>query len=123
MDTCCAIPDPDSKTMADRSEGLKMVGGSDGVHLTIEGYRNMAKNISDTIVKLENGAMGKKVTGSVSAGVHVSGSSSRVFWRGFSSPVGSKTASMATGWPKARRDWSHRSAGPYSHKGHRGGKY
>lgn len=116
LDTCCVVPEPDSKSQSDKLECLQHVSAKDGVHFTQDGYMNMSKNICETLVQLQAGLLGKYHAGSESAVSFVSGSSTRHFWRGFSSPVGSLTASRKPAWQKDIGAGHNRFKGPYHRK-------
>ena len=115
MDTCSWVPDPQDSPMAMKVSCLKAVTSKDGVHATEEGYKNLACNLKKTILGIQEGSLGKKLSDPESAAVTVSGAASgqRHFWRGFCSPVGSKKSSGGHFWPKLSRDRSYKHAAPY----------
>ena len=117
MDTCSCVPDPDQSSMTDMLLALKPLCAEDGVHLKPAGYTNLGRNIVATVIKLQNGMIGKYDSRtSVSAASSVTGPANH-FWRGFCSPVGSKGPCQTPNWAKAKRDWSYRPKGPYEGKG------
>jgi len=75
---------PDCKTSADLATSFANITGSDGVHLTLEGYGSLAVVVQQTL------------TEQISPSLSVSGSSRpgerprEYYWRGFVSPVGSE---------------------------------
>jgi hypothetical protein len=94
-DTCCAVSGSPDMAIPAKLSSLKSVSASDGVHLTPEGYRNVAKNISELIVQFRTGTLGKSVQNSAaSAAASVSGRQ-LYFWRGICSPIGSRTRNPA----------------------------
>ena len=111
LDTCMGVQDPEGKTPVEKLDQLRGVSGQDGVHWTPSGYENMAKNISATIIRLQNGLIGKYRPPTDTASSFVSGS---FFWRGFCSPIGSKLTKHPPCWSKASRDWTYRAKAPYS---------
>lgn len=121
MDTCCGVLDPESKPMHEKLSSLKNLCAQDGVHLQAEGYGNCAKNIANTVQNLQSGLLGKVAGNPFSAGVTVSGSPARHFWRGFSSPVGSMGTHSQPGWMKSTRDWAYKPPGPYDRRSHKRG--
>ena len=112
MDTCSCVNDPGSMSMEDKLEALKKASASDGVHLAPSGYDCLAKNIAATVTMLQAGLIGGHNL-QKSAGLSVSGHSGVHFWRGFSSPVGSRRQSHVPAWAKHSREWSYRAKGPY----------
>ena len=114
MDTCSGVHDPESMQLSDKLLALRAAGATDGVHLSQAGYDNLANNIRATVIKLQNGMLGKPTNLSVAAGPSsVSGSGHTFFWRGFSSPMGSRAASHMPAWARATKKWAYRAAGPY----------
>ena len=113
MDTCCGLSNNDDKSMSDKLSGLKEVMASDGVHLTKEGYKNVAMSIVDTVVKVQSGVYGKSAVNSGSVAVSVAGTGRTYQWHGFVSPVGSKLPRERPGWGKSSRGKLHESVGPY----------
>jgi hypothetical protein len=122
MDTCCMTPDPDSKSQGEKLDSLHLVGATDGVHFTPDGYASIAKNICETIVRLQAGHLGKSPMSADTAGDYVSGTGARHFWRGFSSPVGSATTCKIPGWLKDSRMGMGRGRVPYQRNYPRWGK-
>ena len=120
MDTCCGVHDPESKTPLAKLVELKQICGPDGVHLTSAGYSNLVGNFGATIIRLQNGLIGKFHPTPDTASTLVSGpsTSGTFFWRGFSSPVGSRRPNHNPPWAKATRDWSYRARGPYDNRPH-----
>jgi len=79
---------------------LERVCALDGVHLTSEGYSNVAKIICETVLKMQIGTLGKSAVLSRSAAVLLSGAEPHHYWKGFNSPVGSVKRSMNQSWGK-----------------------
>ena len=114
MDTCSGVHDPDNMQLAEKLLALRVAGASDGVHLSQAGYDNLAKNIRATVIKLQNGMLGKPTNLSVAAGSpSVSGLGHSFFWRGFSSPSGSRASPHLPAWARSNKKWTYRAAGPY----------
>ena len=114
MDTCGAVKNPGDLTVSDKLAALKTVCARDGVHLTDAGSRIFAANITEVLQKLQSGMLGKPpnaMTGS--AAVIFSGGGGRHFWRGFTSPVGSRSRGHPAAWQKAPKDRLFKNFGPY----------
>ena len=97
--------------MEEKPRELKKVLLPDGVHVSNEGSKNFALNIKDSIKLVQEGT--EEVSCLDSAAVHVSGVS-RYFWRGFTSPNGSRSQPVTPGWAKSSKIWSHKQYGPYT---------
>jgi hypothetical protein len=106
MDTCSAVHDPEQKTVAEKVEALRTAVAKDSVHLTADGYKNLARNIVVTVTKLQT-------LSTVSAASLFTGPARRNFWRGFSSPVGSALYKEPHSWAKVNRGRGHRFRTPY----------
>ena len=120
MDTCCSVYGSE-KTVVEKLEVLKRVSASDGVHFTAEGNGNVAKNICETLEKLQSGNLGKTLSLSRAVAVPKAGTEIRHVWRGFSSPVGSLKRSASQSWGKFPKDRAQRDSQPYKRWG-RGGR-
>ena len=118
-DICCWIPNCYDMNSMSKLAALRPTMAPDGVHLTPEGYRNFANYIGELLEKTSQGKLGKYAPSSSNSSL-VSGSR-RYHWRGFTSPVGSKSHSAGSSGLKASRGRSHKTSGPYSHNGGRGG--
>jgi hypothetical protein len=79
---------------------------TDGVHIDPAGNRNLAKNISEIMEKMQ-----KKVTGISDFSPLAGNKAEKFYWRGFSSPVGDTLGRASAahcskapkGWHKTRR--------------------
>ena len=112
--TCGAISGSVDKPTPELLAALKNISARDGVHLTKEGYRNMARNLGETVANLASGKLGKNtLPGTNDAAISVSGAR-RFFWRGISSPVGS--GSIRSAGP-SRREKQHAHFAPYRRGG------
>jgi hypothetical protein len=118
LDTCCTIPDSENKSVQERLTSLRQATAQDGVHLSGVGYANLAKNVTDTLVKLQSQQVRRQ---SVHGTAPLAVSGTRHFWRGFSSPVGSSCHTNAPSWAKVNRERNHRPRGPYERHNPRGG--
>jgi len=123
METCCMLQESGDLTVSEKLSRLKMVCGSDGVHLKTEGTLNVAKNIVSAVQKIQLGVCGKSSLQNKSAAVPISGDASRHFWRGFASPVGSKKQPWKQSWAKYPREKTHWNSGPYQRRGGGGGGF
>jgi len=109
------------RTAVNRLDGLSKVMAQDGVHYNGEGYRNCASYFHAVIQDLQCGKIGRLSSNDTLApACVVSGSGHTHFWRGISSPVGSR---MSKHFPpsqsnKFQRE-KQRNSTPYS----RGGGY
>jgi hypothetical protein len=122
MDTCSAIIHAEKAGVQDRLVALKLVCGSDGVHLSPDGYRNVAKNICATLVGLQSGTLGKNIAGTSSSPCSsVLGEKKSFYWRGFVSPCGATKTVQKTVDKKNRSNAASRST-PYGGRGG-GGRY
>jgi hypothetical protein len=83
MDTCCVTAVPATAKIGERLAELKKVSSGDGVHFTAEGYKHMARRISECI---------KTLTGNPKTTKQKS-----YFWRGFRSRRGSSAVANAGG--------------------------
>jgi len=114
MDTCSSIKNPGELPVPEKLTALKSASARDGVHLTDDGSKVFAANISDVIHKLQNGLLGKGHSASTgAAAVNFSGGGMRRFWRGFTSPVGSRGRGHQAAWQKAPKDRIYKNFGPY----------
>jgi len=118
MDTCSAVKNPGELPVAEKLAALKTVSARDGVHLTDGGSKIFAANISEVLQKLQSGALGKgHIVTTGTAAVLFSGGGGRRFWRGFSSPVGSRGRGLPA-WQRMPKDRNYKNIGPYpSHRG------
>jgi hypothetical protein len=83
-DSCCQVGEAAATPVAAKLAKLRTLCHPDGVHFTPEGDRNSAKNIASYVNALNDGS--RKTT----AASLFSGKNSVHFWRGFSSPIGSR---------------------------------
>jgi hypothetical protein len=113
-DTCCMVSNANLKTVPEKLVELKGTFAQDGVHLTGLGYRNLAKNLCDLILQCQDVPLGSHRFQNKSAAVPLSGTGQRYFWRGFTSPVGSRKHHQGANWVKAQKWRPHNSMGPYS---------
>jgi len=73
-DTCMQVRFVQDKAVQERVALLKLVSAIDGVHFTMEGYRNVAKNVADIVRNFECGKQGKNpLFGRKSAAFSVTG--------------------------------------------------
>jgi len=110
-DTCCAVPNGAELNSESKLAALRKFLLADGVHLTPEGYRNVSNNISSILDSVVKGTMGK-YTPNCPNPTSVSGAR-RYHWRGFTSPVGSRSQSTSHTGLKAIRGRQPRPHGPY----------
>ena len=113
-DTCLAVPQQRENPSGDMLIPLKQVTAVDNVHLTVAGYRNVAVNIGSILDSIHRGKIGK-FTPSPANPLSVSGSR-RFHWRGFNSPVGSKSSPSGAGYLKSARGRAPK-PGPYHKSG------
>jgi len=114
LDTCSSVKNPSELPVPEKLAALKSISARDGVHLTDEGSKTLASNIGEVIHKLQNGLLGKVpsvMTGT--SAVSISGGGMRRFWRGFTSPVGSRGRSHLAAWQKVAKERSFKNFGPY----------
>ena len=116
MDTCSTVPVPENKSVNKKLILLKDSLSKDSVHCTHVGYTHMVKNIRAVVSFMESNVVGNNKG---SAAVSVTGAGRRNHWRGFSSPVRSKSAGLNSHYSKWTRG-KHRPV-PYG-RGPRGGK-
>jgi len=91
-DLCMAGDHNNDCTILERLQSLKNFSAADGVHLTKDGYRNYAKNVDGVVKEYLAGKLGRNCKNSAVASF-VTGSGRTHFWRGITSPVGSKKPS------------------------------
>ena len=113
MDSCVYIGEEENQSFTEKLAGIKAVCAPDGVHWIKSGYNNLARNIVTTLIRLQNGLIGKPDSMTTTAGSLFSESRKTHFWRGICSPIGSKAQSHVPSWAKVTRGWSHRAPGPY----------
>ena len=69
--------------------------------------------ISEMLHKLQSGLLGKvPIVMTGASAVHISGGGGRRFWRGFSSPVGSRGRGTPA-WHRPPKDRQFKNNGPY----------
>jgi hypothetical protein len=105
-DSCLHTVDTLDGSAAQRAAALRPFCALDGVHSTPEGYRNFAGNIKKTL----------EIFRTRTASVSVSGPVKKHYWRGFSSPVGSKLPVVKSVWKQPLRARPHTSSKPYMRK-------
>jgi hypothetical protein len=116
-DSCMACPGGTGGTdrvAADRIACLKDVCAADGVHFSVDGYRNIAVYLKNVVTDLCSGKLGKSnlsVHNTVSSAVSGTG---QHFWRGISSPVGSKKPKFYSQNNKFLREKVNKGPTPYS---------
>jgi len=120
-DSCMASSAGTDKTVTERVTGLKDSLSNDGVHCTVVGYSNVAKNITVLVHELASSKTGKNLADNHSASCGVSGFGRSHFWRGITSPVGSTKSFHAFSAHKQHRDRFYKTTSPYSWGGGRGG--
>jgi len=112
-DSCLATNVNTGATVTERCAGLKSVFAQDHVHFSMDGYTNIAKNISNAVRDLSAGKVGKYSNENRTAASGVSGVGRNHFWRGISSPVGSCKPSKIPHHHKYRDRSSKTSTTPY----------
>ncbi len=112
VDTCSAVLDGADKSVSNKLTELPALMAKDGVHLTREGYKNMAKNVMLAIQHIQAGDTSQSDSAAV---LNVPGAG-RFHWRGFTSPVGSKLSSSHHGGQKWGKGRPHHNNGPYVYK-------
>jgi len=116
-DSCLAGTVKTGCTVTERCTSLKTVFAQDQVHFSMEGYRNIAKNISDVVRDISAGKVGRCSHLNRTAASGVSGVGRNHFWRGISSPVGSCKPSKIPHHHKYRDRSSKTTTTPYSRFG------
>jgi hypothetical protein len=113
-DTCLAVVGGTELNLDNKLTALKPLLAQDGVHLTPEGYRYVAKNISGILCEVYLGKCGKFAP-SCSNPLPVSGNR-RFHWRGFTSPVGSRSNTYPSGSSayKSAKGRTFKAPGPYT---------
>jgi hypothetical protein len=91
MDSCCVTNCSPTANLPERLEGLQKVTSKDGIHFSTEGY----KNLSTRVLQCIEGMQSQKKTEKCNKKTY--------FWRGFRSPVGSRSRNVTAGNPIATR--------------------
>jgi hypothetical protein len=91
MDSCCVTNCIPTANLPERLEGLQKVTSKDGIHFSSEGY----KNLSTRVLQCIEGMLGPKRKENSNKKTY--------FWRGFRSPVGSRSRNVLVGNPAANR--------------------
>jgi hypothetical protein len=101
---------------------IQNVMACDGVHLKPEGYKNLAKNISEALTGLKQGKLGSSLPDPVSGNgpQQALRKKDEYFWRGFSSPVGDFIGQAVT---KSYQHSGARGRGDYQRGGHHHGNH